>query len=173
MVKQQLLFDLFCLFIIIVRNFLGFTIMLLLLNHLLATTLFFSNNLNNSLKSLFAAWIVLSSAKVAIFASFIKNNKSLINMLNNTGPRMDPRGTPVKSILNRPSVSFIFTLFSSCHIRVNKCYWIHRETINITFCNKQIVRHAFKHFREVDKYSSNNILSSRDFFHSLISFKRT
>ena len=171
--KQQLLFDLFCLFIITVRSFLGFTIMLLSLNHLLATSLFFSNNLNNSPKSLFVAWIVLSSTEFASFASFIKNNKSLINMLNNTGPRMDPRGTPVKSILNRPSVSFIFTLFSSCHIRVNKCYWIHRETINITFCNKQVVRNAVKRFRQVHKCSSNNILSSRGFFHSLISFKRT
>ena len=55
MVKQQLWFDLCCRFIIIAWNFLGFTIMLLSLSHLIATSLSFYNNLNNSLKSLFAA----------------------------------------------------------------------------------------------------------------------
>ena len=90
MVKQQLWFDLFCLFIIISWNLLGFTIMLLSLNHIIATSLFYSNSLNNSFKSLFAVQIVLSSAKFASFASFIKSKKSLINILNKIGPWMDP-----------------------------------------------------------------------------------
>ena len=64
--------------------------MLLLLNHSIAPSLCFSNNLNNSFKSLSAAQIVLSSGKFPGFSSTTKNNKSLINLLKKIGPRMDP-----------------------------------------------------------------------------------
>ena len=71
-------------------------------------------------------------------------------MLNNIGPRVDPRGTPDKSILRRLSLPFIFTPFSSFHIRVNKIC-IHRKTISMKFCNKQIMGNAIIHFRQVHK----------------------
>ena len=142
--------------------------MLLSLNYLIATSLSFSNNLINSFKSLFAAQIVLSSAKFASFASFIKSNKSLINMLNNIGPGMDLWGTPDKSI-----VIYFFSLFSSFHMCVSECYCIHRKTISIKFA---ISRSRRMQSNALDKSISTApiiFLSSRDFFQSSIGFKRT
>ena len=39
--------------------------------------------------------MVLSSAKLQIFVFSIKIKRSLINMLNNNGPKIEPCGTPL------------------------------------------------------------------------------
>ena len=39
--------------------------------------------------------MVLPSAKLQMFAFSIKRNRSLINMLNNNGPKIEPCGTPL------------------------------------------------------------------------------
>ena len=118
-VKLQLLFDLYCLFTIIVLNLLQFTIMLFSLNRLIGTSLSFSDNFHKSFKCFLAAYSVLSSAKFASYALFIKkiNNKSLINMLNHTVHIMNTCSTPDKKILKRPLIPLIFIfcfLLSKC-----------------------------------------------------------
>ena len=54
--------------------------------------------------SLLATYIVLSSAKFATSASLMKKNKSFIKRLKRIDPRIEPWGTPDKSI-------FLYHLF--------------------------------------------------------------
>ena len=58
--------------------------------------------------------MVLSSAKLQIFVFSIKRKRSLINMLNNNGPRTEPCGTPLtisyQSLYEEP----IFVLCFRC-----------------------------------------------------------
>ena len=63
----------------------------------------FDSDFNISSKfviSLEAAYIVLSSAKLARLAFFIKN-KLFVNKLNSIGPNTEPCGTPETDIFNR------------------------------------------------------------------------
>ena len=58
--------------------------------------------------------MVLSSAKLQIFVFSIKRKRSLINMLNNNGPKIEPCGTPLiisyQSLYEEP----IFVLCFRC-----------------------------------------------------------
>ena len=97
----------------------------LLLNHSIAPSLCFSNNLNNSFKSLFAAQIVLSSEKFPGFAWFTKNNKSLICWTTSD------LGWILEVLLIKVSnqtfsVFYFHSLLSSFHIRVNDIVSIER-----------------------------------------------
>ena len=58
--------------------------------------------------------MVLSSAKLQIFVFSMKRKRSLINMLNNKGPKFEPCGTPLtisyQSLYEEP----IFVLYFRC-----------------------------------------------------------
>ena len=58
--------------------------------------------------------MVLSSAKLQIFVFSIKRKRSLINMFNNNGPKIQPCGTPLtisyQSLYEEP----IFVLCFRC-----------------------------------------------------------
>ena len=64
--------------------------MLFSVNHFIAILLSLSRSSNSTGKSLFPAYIVLSSAKFANSASSINKNKSFINILKRIGPSIDP-----------------------------------------------------------------------------------
>ena len=60
--------------------------------------------------------MILSSAKLQIFVFSIKRKRSLINMLNNNGSKIEPCGTPLtisyQSLYEEP----IFVLCFRCDI---------------------------------------------------------
>ena len=63
---------------------------------------------------------MLSSAKFANLALFIKRNKSFIKMLNKIGPSMEPCGTPDNRILK--ILSLVFFLVSNT--KMLKLHWL-------------------------------------------------
>ena len=72
--------------------------MLFVLNQFIVVSHSFRKISKSSVKSLLPTYILLSSAKFAISAFLMKKNKSFIERLKRTGPRIDPSGTPDKRI---------------------------------------------------------------------------
>ena len=59
--------------------------------------------------SLQAAYVVLSSPKLARLTFFMNKNKSFVNKLNSIGPSIEPCGTPETNVFNRLSMLYILT----------------------------------------------------------------
>ena len=74
---------------------------------------FSSLNLTSSMLSPYA-YTVLSSAKFVVEDSLIKKKMSLINMLNKSGPRTEPWGTPdvmlSQELYDEPTLHLCFLL---------------------------------------------------------------
>ena len=59
--------------------------------------------------SLQAAYVVLSSPKLARLTFFMSKNKSFLNKLSSIGPSIEPCGTPETNVFNRLSMLYILT----------------------------------------------------------------
>ena len=60
--------------------------------------------------------MILSSAKLQIFVFSIKRKRSLINMLNNNGSKIEPCGTPLTISYQSLYEELIFVLCFRCDI---------------------------------------------------------
>ena len=66
-----------------------------------------------SLKEILHAYKVLSSAKLHMSVPSAMKNRSFKSILNNSGPRIDPWGTPRSNYIDKLYELFIFVL---CHL---------------------------------------------------------